>query len=429
MNLTVQGYALIIYLAANGFMTYTMYCAMKIFFDQPPAQRGWAISSYVLYGLGVSAVYLLFNQPALTFVANVVLLGCITCTYKGSWQRRCIAIIFTYVLALLCEAVALVLMDAGGTVHFTRFDDQEFIVAQIVVRIVNYMSVMFISHFRVVHGHDQIQRIPWIAVIAVPVCTALPILTLVIIGAEKELPIIALSIIGLFAINILVFYLYEHIAELYQDKWEGRLTDEQIKAYQQQDELYHQQQEVLEELRHDLKNHVIAQPSSMEAKQYEKDLLDKLQPPECHVSTGIAAADAILNYKFAQAEKQEMKMKLDICLPNRLQAIREADICAVLGNLLDNALRATAELPAENRWMRLTMTYRQQVLTITIVNPYRGKLKEKYGRLLTTKRDAEEHGIGLRSVQRIADKYHGQLELSHDWRTFTAEIWLSDARW
>ena len=49
MTLTVREPTLIIYLAANGFMIYTVYCAMKIFFDQPPVNRRRTLLCYALY--------------------------------------------------------------------------------------------------------------------------------------------------------------------------------------------------------------------------------------------------------------------------------------------------------------------------------------------------------------------------------------------
>ena len=56
MTLTVREPTLIIYLAANGFMIYTVYCAMKIFFDQPPVNRRRTLLCYALYWLVVSTV-------------------------------------------------------------------------------------------------------------------------------------------------------------------------------------------------------------------------------------------------------------------------------------------------------------------------------------------------------------------------------------
>ena len=183
MTLTLHGATLVIYLATNVFRTYITYCAMQIFFDRPPIRRGWALFSYLLYGVGISLVYLFFNIPALTFGANVVLKLLITLSYQGSWQRRIAAVAFNYILVLLSEVIVLVLMEAAGTAHFTRFDDQEFILAQIAVCLVNYIIVALIKRAGIIKGHDQIQPIPWAAVIAVTVCTSLPIITLVLIGS------------------------------------------------------------------------------------------------------------------------------------------------------------------------------------------------------------------------------------------------------
>ena len=45
-----------------------------------------------------------------------------------------------------------------------------------------------------------------------------------------------------------------------------------------------------------------------------------------------------------------------------------------------------------------------------IVNDYVGKIVEKDGKLLTTKKDGGLHGIGMSSVNRTAEKYDGYLE-------------------
>lgn len=256
---------------------------------------------------------------------------------------------------------------------------------------VNYVAVALIGQAGIIKGHDQIQPIPWIAIIAVPVCTALPIITMVLIGNEPELPLIVLDIVCLFAINILVFYLYEHIARLYQTKLALQLAAQQAEAYQQQAELYRQQQEEVRQLRHDLQNHFIAleafarQSQNEAATAYAADLKQKAAVIPAGAATGLTAVDAIINYKIAQAKLLYVEVETQLYLPARLQIISDADLCAVLGNLLDNAIRAAAELPADERWLRLTMTYRKNVLSIQVVNPYTGSLRQKHGRLLTTK--------------------------------------------
>ena len=38
--------------------------------------------------------------------------------------------------------------------------------------------------------------------------------------------------------------------------------------------------------------------------------------------------------------------------------------------------------------------------------------KDKYGNFLTTKKDSESHGIGLKSVKRMVEKYHGDMSIN-----------------
>ena len=115
--------------------------------------------------------------------------------------------------------------------------------------------------------------------------------------------------------------------------------------------------------------------------------------------------------------------------PTTLQYITDDDLCAVLGNLLDNALRAASDLPAEQRHITLQITYQQDSLTIIVINPYKGALRKQNGRFLTTKTERGQHGIGLRSVSRIADKYNGELTVTEEEQLFTVYIWLSDYDW
>ena len=166
-----------------------------------------------------------------------------------------------------------------------------------------------------------------------------------------------------------------------------------------------------------------------EAQAYLQNLLTELQLPENTVATGLTALDALLNFKLACAQQAAIRIEKQFIVPTRLQTISDNDLCAALGNLLDNAIRAASELPSDQRWLQLAITYHQQVLTIRVTNPYQGSLRQRGSRLLTTKDDPQQHGIGLRSVERIAHKYDGDFQTHHEQQIFTAELWLSDNIW
>lgn len=86
-----------------------------------------------------------------------------------------------------------------------------------------------------------------------------------------------------------------------------------------------------------------------------------------------------------------------------------ADISLILGNILENAVEA-AERNESNKYVYLRMRFDRGNLIINLENTYKGTLiKGKTKKLITTKSDVENHGIGLESVYRTAEKYDGMI--------------------
>ena len=65
---------------------------------------------------------------------------------------------------------------------------------------------------------------------------------------------------------------------------------------------------------------------------------DDLTHVEAVIKTGNRMADAILNSKLSIATAKNIKVKAEARIPVSL-TISELDLCIVIGNLLDNALK------------------------------------------------------------------------------------------
>ncbi len=90
-----------------------------------------------------------------------------------------------------------------------------------------------------------------------------------------------------------------------------------------------------------------------------------------------------------------------------LEHMRDMDITMLFGNAFDNALEAAQK--CENGYIQVKL-FRQNegaFSVIRIVNTYAGDVICEGRRQLTTKNDKELHGIGIRSMQEIVDKYNG----------------------
>lgn len=138
--------------------------------------------------------------------------------------------------------------------------------------------------------------------------------------------------------------------------------------------------------------------------------------------TGNIALDALINYKSDAALSEGIRVECCLDVPTEL-FVESTDLCVILENLLDNALEAVRRLPKEqDKWISLTIRLAKGVLHIATENPYTGQITiDEQGKIRSSK--TGDHGIGLMSVERIATKYAGHINIFYEkerFRTFTS---------
>ena len=115
----------------------------------------------------------------------------------------------------------------------------------------------------------------------------------------------------------------------------------------------------------------------------------------------------------------EWKLELPRFLP-----LPEADLCTILGNLLENALHASQKLPPEERQVKvLARMLSPAIMGLMVENRYDGVLKKQGGVLHSTKHDGQ--GIGLVSVETAVHRYHGNLTVETGGSVFRANVLLN----
>lgn len=182
---------------------------------------------------------------------------------------------------------------------------------------------------------------------------------------------------------------------------------------------------------HDFHNHIgvlrrlLSHSRTDEAMQY----LDELQTPVKEMTdtvwTGDETVDYLISSKGVTAEKNGIKYQVQAEFPRHTN-LRSADLCAILGNLLDNALEAAKQIPeAEHRFVRLTIRRINQMLIIKVENSFLAPPVKQDGSLKTSKDRNGLHGWGLKSARTAAEKYDGMVQISYDENTFRAVAALS----
>lgn len=91
--------------------------------------------------------------------------------------------------------------------------------------------------------------------------------------------------------------------------------------------------------------------------------------------------------------------------------IQSQDICAILSNLLDNAIEACEKNKvASNKWINLTIRVINAMIVIKVENSMEVKPIIKNNNLLTSKADDKLHGWGIKIVKSAVEKYGGVIK-------------------
>ncbi len=236
----------------------------------------------------------------------------------------------------------------------------------------------------------------------------------------------------LMAVVLMMSVLVFHIKSQYEmEKELAKLKSEQAELLEREYTTLNNAYGINAKLFHDLHNHIgvlrqlLSHSKTDEAMQY----LDELQTPVKKmmdtVWTGDETVDYLINSKAVTAEENGIKYQIQVEFPRRTN-LQSADLCAILGNLLDNALEAAKQIPSsEQRWIQLTIRRINQMLIIKVENGFLTPPVKKNGALKTLKDENGLHGWGLKSAQAAAEKYDGMVQVSYAGNRFRAVATIS----
>lgn len=132
---------------------------------------------------------------------------------------------------------------------------------------------------------------------------------------------------------------------------------------------------------------------------------------------------AILNYKLSAAREEGIKVSLNIDIPPGLE-LNEFDITIILGNLLDNALKACRELSGEERYIELDLGYKPDYLVVKVKNPMVGKVDLEKKRIRVGSSQEGKHGFGLNNIENLVKKHDGFMKIEQKNNSFKVNIAL-----
>lgn len=170
---------------------------------------------------------------------------------------------------------------------------------------------------------------------------------------------------------------------------------------------YEEQKRIL----HDYKNQIgcirglLKEGNYQEAGTYADKLADTISDwPRC-VNVNNPVINAVLNEKYYMADTKDISIILHA---NDLSGLwlEEQDIVSILSNLLDNAIEACEKIE-KKRVIQVKIIRERRQLVLSVRNPVSEPVSIENGQIRTGKEDKTKHGIGLKNVYLILEKYEG----------------------
>ena len=196
------------------------------------------------------------------------------------------------------------------------------------------------------------------------------------------------------------------------------LSNRQNKALQsfmymqkQQYDYQLQQSVAVRRFKHDLVNHIgvlrelMNEKKTEEAKEYIDTIWNIQDEFDLKIHTGDSFIDVIVNYYLYLAIKGNIEFVVLGKLTGKMP-LEMFDITTLIGNILQNAVEAA--IKADVPKIRVEFIEHKKEIFIVVSNSVAERINAKNDFFMTSKKDKENHGFGLKNIVSTVEKYHGE---------------------
>ena len=378
-------------------------CRLCIPFVSVKQKLPWKVLLVVTFG-GTSGMVIWVGDNNLLFTLPVFLGFFFLCTQGERLGRRAVGLIFFCLIMSVCAMLDTYLFSLNSYDIITRL-----------ARPVVFGLLLLLFRRRLPDGPAVLPPRLWKLVLrlaAMPLCA---LVAVVLLTNEKYTSPAVHTLAMNQGLVVLPFVLVTSLVLLRAIRV---LADHQQLARTAQlaemRELYYQglrrEQDQVRTLRHDLRNHLtalqglLAQGQTAQAAGYLEQIAGSPWAQGSQQFCENETANVVLSSKAEAARRLGLQAEFQAALPRDLP-IADPDLCALLGNAIDNAMEAAQK--AANKKVRLRCRTDKGLFMLQVENALTGDERPD---LSTTKKDKAAHGFGLAGMREIAARYGGSLE-------------------
>lgn len=230
----------------------------------------------------------------------------------------------------------------------------------------------------------------------------------------------------------IIAYIYKNMLENEEQKQKYLLMEQQaalqLKHINNIENLYYN----IRKVTHDINNHVscltaLADNNNLkDIKQYLHNISDTVNRLDFKFRTGNPIADAIINEKYNISKAENIEFNCDFIIPSQIN-INPIDLCTILGNSLDNAIEACKNINFSTLEKKISLKsyIRGMYLIIEVSNSTENKIQYFENKIVSTKSNKINHGIGLSNIKDVVKRYNGTLDLIEEKNKFILSLMLN----
>ncbi len=237
--------------------------------------------------------------------------------------------------------------------------------------------------------------------------------------SEQMKRMICVSSVLLLVANVIMFVAYLYTQKKFEDYLEISLTLQREHLRSEYYDMLRKQDENQKILLHDIRKHLNTIEMLNAAKENEKIdayIKEMYTYPEFKpslVSSDNDLLNAVLAKYRRECENLGIRFGVDV-RSHCIDFLSENEITTLFANLLDNARQAAEH--TKDAFIDLYVYHKEDTpyLVLRLQNSCKENPFESDGKTLKKKKEEGLHGIGLKSIRRIIDKYDGNMEMHYD---------------
>lgn len=384
--------------------------------------------SMCLIAVGLSEHFTL-RQIAIILIFSVFMLWHVKISLKKSFV---LAILFDAVLLAMDYLIYLInrWFSLGSELLGRQYQVGRVLVS-LLAKIILFFLILIIRKWFEKKSMEMMSDTEWLRFLFFPLFTIATISAMLsvfgYVQTVEQANLLFVIAFGMVGMNIVVFYLINDVvkreAQMHENKVFQIQAKNQLEMYRSISENFDNQKRKT----HEYKNQISCIESLLDKKQYSKleeyvkEIYGSLNNEPDAINTNNVIVNAILNSKYQETEAKGIVFVFRVNDLSELN-MKDEDVVIILANLLNNAIEA-CETCEDKKVIRFKFVKEDDMIIIAVKNTFNYDVIYENGEIKSTKTtNVDEHGVGIKNVLKIIEKYGGSYAIEDKNKEFFFSI-------